>query len=400
MAERTRAARFPMKFLYRLIRSSGNQNPMGGDNDQYRQLVEEALVGVYIIQENRFVYCNPKMSEIFGYTPEEIVQTKTVRDLTDPSDYERVRDNLRKRFEGAVKSAHYSFRGRKKDGQIIDVEVFGSRIVIQGKPAVIGSLLDITERKRAEEALQEKAIELLKAKESAESASRIKSEFLDIAAHELRTPLAPITILIDDARRKIAEGKAVPISFFDHIDRQIRRLTGLVDDLLNVSRLERGGFVLHIIRADLSPIVRECVDEFRSRAKNRTFTLDGATEEISVDVDPTRIHQLLGNFLDNALKYTPEASPIEVTIEKHVKRVRVSVIDHGQGISKDRQAGLFTRFYRILSDVTLRSPGLGLGLYICQRIAELHGGSVGVESEKGKGSTFYFELPREEVSGG
>jgi len=241
--------------------------------------------------------------------------------------------------------------------------------------------------------------ELQIAKEAAESASRVKSEFLDIAAHELRTPLTPITLFVQTAQHMLASGIEVPASFFDRIGHQVERLTRLIDDLLNLSRLERGGFPLRKVSADLISIVRESLENFKMKATMRPFTYEGPEEPVPVEVDPDRIHQVLANLLDNALKYSPEGSPIEVRVVMMEEKIRTSVTDHGPGISKEQQQDLFSKFYRTKNDVTIRQPGLGLGLYICRRIVELHGGSIDVESDLGKGSTFWFTLSRRNENG-
>ncbi|HUJ27892.1 MAG TPA: EAL domain-containing protein, partial [Myxococcales bacterium] len=123
--------------------------------DKFRALVEQSLVGCYIIQDGRYVYANPKMAEIFGYSQDEIERGVTVEDLTCPEDLPLVRENLRLRVEGNIQSIHYAFRGKRKDGTPIDIEVHGARTDWRGRPAVIGTLLDITERKRAERAMRE-----------------------------------------------------------------------------------------------------------------------------------------------------------------------------------------------------------------------------------------------------
>jgi len=124
--------------------------------DKFRALVEQSLVGCYIIQDGRYVYVNPKFEEIFGYQPGEIEeQGITVEEITWPEDLPQVRENLRLRVEGTIRSIHYSFRGKRKDGSPIDIEVHGARTDWRGRPAVIGTLLDITKRKRAERALRE-----------------------------------------------------------------------------------------------------------------------------------------------------------------------------------------------------------------------------------------------------
>jgi len=121
----------------------------------YRSLAEESLVGVYIIQDGRFVYANPKLADIFGYTPDEIVQEKTVMDLVAPESRALVEENIRRRIDKEVAGIHYSFKGMRSDGTTIDVEVYGSGITFRGKPAVLGTLLDVTEEKAMEESLRE-----------------------------------------------------------------------------------------------------------------------------------------------------------------------------------------------------------------------------------------------------
>jgi len=123
----------------------------------FRSLVEQSLVGVYIIQSGRFPYVNPKLAEIFGYSQGELILSKTVPELVAPKDRTLVAQNVRKRVEGETQGIHYTFQGVRKDGSLIDVEVFGARTEFEGKPAVIGTLLDITERKRAEEQIREQA---------------------------------------------------------------------------------------------------------------------------------------------------------------------------------------------------------------------------------------------------
>jgi signal transduction histidine kinase len=127
----------------------------------------------------------------------------------------------------------------------------------------------------------------------------------------------------------------------------------------------------------------------------RHFSLIHPDQPVEVKVDPLRIEQVIGNLLDNAQKYSPERQPIDIKIDLLPNKIRISVTDHGIGISKEQQHSLFSRFFRISSNETIRHPGLGLGLFICRSIVELHKGTIGVESEINQGSTFYFDLPRE-----
>jgi signal transduction histidine kinase len=232
------------------------------------------------------------------------------------------------------------------------------------------------------------------AKEKAESASRIKSEFLDIAAHELRTPLTALTLMIGTMQQFRKHGIPIDPATLDKSAQQVDRLARLVSDLLNVSVLERGALVLRREKIDLTELISESLDNYRRLAPGRSFVFEKPEKPLMLDADPVRLLQVLGNFLDNALKYTPETTPIMITATTTSNnKVRVSVTDKGKGIDKESLPQLFTRFYRTGSDETLKQPGLGLGLYICRRIIELHGGHIGVSSEVGQGSTFYFEIP-------
>lgn len=148
------------------------------------------------------------------------------------------------------------------------------------------------------------------------------------------------------------------------------------------------------VRTDILALVSESVDDYRSQQPSRTFTFAKPDTELILDCDPERINQVLGNLFNNAINYSPEGSPIEVSISTSPETVRVSIKDYGPGISKTLQAKLFTRFFRVISNESAIHPGLGLGLYISRTIIEMHGGVIGVNSEEGQGSTFYFDLPR------
>ena len=260
---------------------------------------------------------------------------------------------------------------------------------------VVVTVTEITDQKRVASALNA-------AKEAAESASQVKSEFLDVAAHELKTPLTSLVLLVESTQKQVQQGKPVSLSNIDRIIKQVKRTAGLVEDLLGVSRLERGALPLHAESVDLFSIVSDCLENYKTQVPGRAFLFEWTNSEgpdgpIFIEIDAIRIYQVLSNFIDNAVKYSPEESPIEIKMEATSEKIRISVIDHGPGIPKKDQGSLFTRFFRVTSDKVLQHPGLGLGLYICRRIIELHGGTVGMESVVGRGSTFFFELPRKGV---
>jgi signal transduction histidine kinase len=154
--------------------------------------------------------------------------------------------------------------------------------------------------------------------------------------------------------------------------------------------------VLQRSNTDLNQLAEECLEEFKLLAKDRPFHLERLQGNCVASVDSEKVHQVITNLLDNAIKYSPEKNPIELKVaQPDPAKIRISVTDHGPGIPRDKQHLLFSRFFRVPSDATIRQSGLGLGLYLSRRLIDLHGGHIDVNSEPGKGTTFYFDLPKD-----
>ncbi len=239
--------------------------------------------------------------------------------------------------------------------------------------------------------------DLREARETAERVMRLKSHFLDIAAHELRTPVTAFTLMLQLSQMQL-ENKGCPVDILTlkRLRVQADRLYRLVVDLLDVSRLERGILKLKLQLTDIVSLVSECIDAFRLLSSTRLFTFSKPNVPIEINIDPIRIYQVISNLLDNASKYTPENTPVEITLEATPSLVTVSVKDHGLGVPEDQQSELFQPFRRGLSDREVRTSGLGLGLFISKSIINLHGGAIRVVSKSGEGSTFTFSLPRKD----
>ncbi len=250
-------------------------------------------------------------------------------------------------------------------------------------------LLDTTDRHQLE-------TELKRARATAETATIMKSRFLDVAAHELRTPITVFTLLIQFAEQQLERGNPVQLSTLKRLAIQAERITRLVVDLLDVSRLERGVLTLNLKPTDISSPIHDALEDFKLRRPNRKISCTKPGTPTVLNIDSLRIYQVISNLLDNASKYTAVESPIEVDLTVYPKTVRLSVKDYGPGISDQEQGVLFTPFSRGSVELADRSGGLGLGLFICRRIIELHRGTIGLKSKLGEGSTFFFELPREE----
>ncbi|MRS12592.1 MAG: response regulator [Actinobacteria bacterium] len=227
-------------------------------------------------------------------------------------------------------------------------------------------------------------------------AAQMKNEFVSTVSHELRTPLTSIKGYID----LILDGEAGEINeiqqeFLSIVKENSDRLVDLINDMLDISRIESGRIVLKVQPLDVAERIAGAVNTFRA-------VLDQQGREIHVDVpddlplaagDPDRVGQVLINFISNAIKYSPQGGDVRVKASVEDSMVRVDITDEGIGIALEDQAKLFTKFYRVDSSLTREIGGTGLGLSICKSIIELLGGEVGVDSTAGEGSTFWFALP-------
>jgi PAS domain S-box-containing protein len=277
------------------------------------------------------------------------------------------------------------------ESQVIDVEISMRPITFLGQDAWLTVMHDITERTQA---------------------VALRDEFFSIAAHELKTP---ITVLRGQSQlnlRRLGRDGSMPADqiemAFTTIDEQSRKLQRLVDQLLDVSRIESGRLTLEAEESDLAAIARAAVASARLRGGNRSIQLH-TPDRVVAQFDPLRVEQVIANLLDNALKYSPSPQPIEVSVSMHDAApeiiassersdgartwVRIEVRDYGRGIPDEDRERIFQRFQQVHPNDHVK--GFGLGLYVCRQIVELHGGSIHVESAPGQGTRFIVTLPAE-----
>jgi signal transduction histidine kinase/CheY-like chemotaxis protein len=273
------------------------------------------------------------------------------------------------RFENAAVQ-----QGREYDG-------YAWRVGDPAERRVAVLFNDITQRKLSEEALRE--------------ADRRKDEFLAILSHELRNPLAPIGYAVQVLKKK---GDASPDLQWarDLIERQVRQMGIMLDDLMDVARITRGTIELRKQTLALAPVVDDVVEACRPLIERGGQTLSVAlpSEPVMLDADPTRIGQILLNLLNNATKYTERGGHIEVTAQVVDEMVELRVKDTGIGITADMLPRVFDLFTQAERSMSRSQGGLGIGLTLVQRLAQLHGGAVEARSEgPGKGSEFIMRLP-------
>lgn len=239
-----------------------------------------------------------------------------------------------------------------------------------------------------ESQVQERTRELIEA-------NAAKDAFLALASHELRTPLTSlkgmIQLLIRRQQRQVEKVSELELA---SMERSVRRMEILVNDLLNTSLLESGMFTLHPKRCDLGALCRHILDEYVVGSRV-TVTLHVPPQALIAEVDVDRISQVVLNLLSNAGKYSPRGSPVTMTLKQRGNKGVISVQDQGVGMPAEQMAHIFDRFYRIpgIERQSGSSVGLGLGLYIASKIVEQHGGTIKVQSSPGNGSTFSIILP-------
>jgi len=218
-----------------------------------------------------------------------------------------------------------------------------------------------------------------------------KDDFIGLASHELKTPVTSLSGYLQIINRRLPADD-VNKPFIEKALAQINKLSGLISDLLDVSKIETGQLPLSFTGFDLLHLAKEVIEVMQYSTKTHRLTLDSNINKLLVTADRQRIEQVIINLLSNAIKYSPGADQVNVTISVADNKALVAVQDFGLGITRDQQERIFTRFYRV-EDMAAHISGLGIGLFISKEIISRHQGRLWVESEPGKGSVFFFEIP-------
>jgi signal transduction histidine kinase len=218
-----------------------------------------------------------------------------------------------------------------------------------------------------------------------------KDEFMNVASHELKTPVTTMKAYLQILNKKINLGETASAREFIHkAASQIEKLTALINDLLDVTKIHAGQMVYHFSELDLSEVIDEVVSHVQVTTSTHRIVLENDAA-VLVYGEKHRLEQVISNFLSNAIKYSPKADQVIVSLVVNGKKAKVSIRDFGIGIPKDKQELVFDRFFRV-QESSKQFAGLGLGLYISAEIIKRHDGVIGVESN-GEGSNFYFILP-------
>ncbi|NJM05955.1 PAS domain-containing protein [Candidatus Gracilibacteria bacterium] len=260
---------------------------------------------------------------------------------------------------------------------------------------VVLTFVDISERKHAEEELARAYTAEQAARIAAEKALQTRDQFLSIASHELRTPMTALVGYAQLLQKALLRGSGDLTKMIERVVRQTKRLDALIDQLLDVSRLQRGQFVIERNTIDIAALGAQVVADFRDtlpRDAAAAVTVVGPAAPLLVTGDAARLEQVLYNLLSNAVKYSPLGKMIQVQMTQTATEAVVEVVDQGIGIPTSSQNQLFAPFFRA-PNVGTQASGFGVGLYIVREIVERHGGRIDVESTEGVGSTFRVHLP-------
>jgi PAS domain S-box-containing protein len=370
--------------------------------ERYRssfELAPEALV-TYDLETRHVVDCNRAAQKLFAMTAGELRQ-HTLTSMSAPEQADgRASDTvahlLGKRLDAGSEIAPFEWLLVSKDGTMIPVELQLVRLAGHNR-LIRAAIIDLRERRKLEQ-IRQRTIELELQNRRIAEANRLKSEFLANMSHELRTPLNAIIGFSELLHNGAVEpGSSEYTEFLGDILTSSRHLLQLINDVLDLAKVEAGRLDFRPEPVELAKLVGEVVAITRTTAATKRITVEIAIDPalVGIVLDPGRFKQIAYNFLSNALKFTNDGGRVSIRTRPDVDdRFRLEVADTGVGIAQSDLARLFVEFQQLESSATKRHQGTGLGLALSRRLVEAQGGTVGVESTVGVGSTFHAILPR------
>jgi hypothetical protein len=352
-------------------------------------------VGITLARAGRTLYANRAYLQLFGCADASAVLGQSLLNQIAPECRQQIADNVRARELGEAVPTSYETVGLRQDGSMFPFRVDVARIQLEDGPANLAFFTDVSDHRNTERELSQALTRERAARAEAETANRMKDEFLATLSHELKTPL---TAMLGWARllRSGELDTDTAARAIETIESNARLQAQLIEDLLDVSQIILGKLPLGVRPVELALVVEAALDAVRPAAVAKSIrllrSLDPGTGLVSGD--PDRLQQVVWNLLSNAVKFTPSKGQVEIRLAPLGRFAHLTVTDTGKGVSAEFLPFVFDRFRQADSSSTRVHGGLGLGLALVRHLVELHGGSVHAASDgEGKGATFTVQLP-------
>ncbi len=379
------------------------ENALREQKNLYETLLKtesEMGEGVSITENEKMIYVNDAVCNIYGYSREEILQIGSFIDILPEDEKPKLMERLKQRMSRERMQSSGETRVQRKDGRIIDIEYTVRNIVIDGHKQMLSIIRDITQKKLSEDQLRQER----ERAESAEIAKKIGEQFLANMSHEIRTPMNAIVGFTDVILKTPLS--AEQSQYLDAIKTSGNNLLVIINDILDFSRMRSGKIPIEHRGFKLSKIVSNCVELMHPKATEKGIEIFAEVDRNIPDNligDATRLNQVLLNLTANAIKFTSKGEVvIRVKLLSDVDdfvSLEFAVSDTGIGIPEEKLSTIFEAFTQANNDTARRYGGTGLGLAIVKQLAEIQGGSVSVASKEGKGSCFYFKIQYKKNTG-
>jgi PAS domain S-box-containing protein len=369
-----------------LLKSQRTEGQLARRNSLLDEIISHAPLGIARVgPDMNIIDVNPRMATLLRTDPRQMIGSPVARYL-HPDEFARVFQIFQPLWGGAVESVESDSRAVRADNS--EVWLHWSATGVRNAAGHIDYFLAMYEDTDAEHAANEAAAAHLA---GLERLNRLKSEFVALVSHEFRTALVGISgfsEMIRDEDVTVEEAKG----YAGDINKDAERLNRMINDMLDLDRIEAGRLTLHLQPVHINGLLEEAVERARASSPRHFIAVTLDSQRPVVQCDPDRIAQVVANLLSNAIKYSPEGGDIVVSSVARDGQVDVSIRDHGAGIAPDFKQRLFSRYERY-EKTSNKIIGTGLGLAITRQIIEMHGGKIWVDSELGSGSDFHFTLP-------
>lgn len=377
-------------FIRDISRRRANELALRRSEERYRMVIENVAEGILVVQNGLIVFANPRTERMVGRTLDQL-RAQHFAMLIHPDDRALVADRYSRRVRGEQIESHYSFRVINAGGEVIWVELSAVMIEWEGAPATLSFITDITQRRELQEQLKASLAEQLEL-------NQLKSRFVSMTSHEFRTPLTAILSsmeLIKHYHHKLPESERMAL--IKSVEDAVAHMTKMLDDVLLIGKADAGRLEFRPEPVQLDAFCRRMADAARAVAEvggrglhHIEFEPSGEGQLVMLDI--RLLQHVLENLLSNAIKYSPTGGTVRFKVSCPGERIEFMVEDRGIGLPAKDLPRLFESFFRASNVGNI--SGTGLGLSIVKRAVDLHGGTIRVHSEIGKGTRFTVDLPK------